>query len=122
MCMSKAQIDELVGITLRQIIVNDDENGITFVSASSGTWQMRHDQDCCEHVRIEEVIGDLDDLVDSPILDARVESNSDNPPINADSWTWTFYILRTQKGTVTLRWLGESNGYYSESVYFSKIA
>lgn len=93
---------------------------------SDGLWYiMYHRQDCCESVTIEDVIGDVQDLIGSPILNAKETVSTDNPPdIQKDyqeSFTWTFYNFATSKGYVTVRWYGESKGYYSESVEFEKV-
>lgn len=72
-------------------------------------------------------MGDLNDLVGSPILMAEESTNrKEHPPDfkhpnGLDSFTWTFYRFATVKGYVNVRWLGESNGYYSESVSFRKV-
>lgn len=72
---------------------------------------------------IEDICGDLNALVGSPILIAREDSSSDLQPGNEgdDSYTWTFYNFATTKGYVAVRWYGTSNGYYSESVDFYKL-
>ena len=75
------------------------------------TMSMTHWQDCCESVYLEDVVGDLDDLVGSPILQAE-EVTEEN---FAREGLWTFYKLATAKGYVTLRWYGESE-YYSLAV------
>lgn len=95
--------------------VGDEE--LTFVRDDGARFVFHHFQSCCEHVRIEDIVGDLQDLVGEPLLLAEEVSNADGPkPEYADSYTWTFYKFATRRGYVDVRWLGESNGYYSESV------
>lgn len=77
-------------------------------------YTFNHEQDCCESVFVKDIVGDIEDLVNTPIL-AAAEATSAGIT-EGDSYTWTFYIFRTILGTVNISWLGESNGYYSESV------
>ncbi len=86
-------------------------------------YAFHHEQDCCENVWVEDVCGDVADLIGSPLVQAEevVSKEGDPKPEYPDSWTWTFYKFATIKGSVTLRWLGESNGYYSESVSFDAV-
>jgi hypothetical protein len=115
---------ELKGKTLTAIEKTDDT--MTFKVDDGSEYEMYHSQDCCESVYIESVVGDLDDLIGEPILVAEEATSGDDPadykPTSdyRDSFTWTFYKLATRKGYVDLRWLGESNGYYSESVSFAR--
>lgn len=84
---------------------------------------MHHHQSCCENVRIEDVNGDWDCLIGSPVTMAYEASSSDCGTTceYEESYTWTFYHIGTVKGVVSIRWYGSSNGYYSESVDFEKI-
>jgi len=119
-----AAFSDLKGKTIISITgatVGNDR--ITFATAEGKSYLMYHSQDCCEGVQIEDIAGDVNDLIGSPVLQADEESNSD--PIEGveagdESFTWTFYRIATAKGLVVLRWLGTSNGYYSESVDFEE--
>ena len=113
---NEREISELIGKTLTEIESNHEE--VLFHTSDGHKYKMYHEQDCCESVELEEVIGEFDDLIGSPITMAEVESNENIDEKNDSSHTWTFYKLATNKGYVTLRWLGESNGYYSETVDF----
>lgn len=115
-------IEELKGQTLAKIERRGDDE-VLFETVDGVHFRMWHSQDCCETVVLQEVIGNLDDLIGAPIAEAEEASGSNDGtvPSGSESYTWTFYKLGTAKGHVTLRWLGESNGYYSESVEFDKL-
>ena len=82
----------------------EQEDGVQFV--------LTHIQDCSESVEIESIDGELDDLIGAPLLMAE-----ETVKVGGGSGTWTFYKFATVKGYVTVRFLGWSNGYYSERVY-----
>jgi hypothetical protein len=118
--------DVLLGKTLAKIDGRVGGDSIVFTTSEGEQYQLWHQQDCCESVTIEDVIGNFDDLIGSPLLMAEKISNADEPvdfkpEYPAESDTWTFYKLATIKGYVTIRWYGESNGYYSEEVDFCKL-
>jgi hypothetical protein len=114
----------LLGQTLTRVErTTDDQAGdlVLFTTAEGRRFELYHKQDCCELVRIEDVAGHLDDLVGAPIVLADESSNRDAAPARDESATWTFYRVGTVKGTVVLRWYGQSNGYYSEGVDFVEV-
>lgn len=121
----RSDISTILGQTIVSITgLDDSSEEVVFELADGRQFGMHHDQDCCESVSINDVEGDIQDLIGLPLLVAEEVDSSDFPAPPGDyvdSYTWTFYRLATQKGYVVVRWLGESNGYYSESVTFGQI-
>ena len=120
-------IKELIGKTIVSIVgMEKGSEEITFTTLDGKQYKMYHEQDCCENVTIDDVCGDVMDLIGSPLLLAEERTSEENPPDFKDvecqeSFTWTFYHFATINGYLDLRWYGESNGYYSESVDFEEI-
>lgn len=117
----------LKGKTLASIHKEDEmQDALIFRTVDDEVFIMSHYFDCCESVGIESIVGDLKDLIGSPITLAE-KATSDAWPDSMpklDEWltfTWTFYKLATIKGYVDIRWLGTSNGYYSEEVNFFMV-
>jgi hypothetical protein len=113
------EFSELIGQTIIHIEGDVDSDELIFTTENN-KYKMYHDQDCCERVSIEDIIGDLSDLLNTPVIEAYETSDSNSDKIDGRE-KWTFYRIATIKGTVTIRWYGSSNGYYSESVDFEKI-
>ena len=135
--MAKMNISVLKGQAIENVAVINDNAGkdeIVFTTGDGNVYRLYHEQGCCESVYIEDIAGDLADLIGSPILNAEeVTHDNENPKeitvipndqaddmSGYDSFTWTFYKLSTIKGSVTIRWYGVSTGYYSESVDFEQ--
>ena len=116
------KIFQMIGKTFLKV-TNIDNKILEFLAENGDRYIFHHDQDCCEHVSIEDIVGDLSDLEGSPILEAEEQFSKSNGKVDiyGESHTWTFYKFGTIKGHVNVRWYGSSNGYYSESVDFSII-
>ena len=133
-------ISELIGKTLKEIKQYEDgdcNDALKFITVDDEEYIMRHYQSCCENVFVEDICGELDDLINTPILEAYESTeywseedgeekyngwkNDDDSFSPYGDYRWTFYILRTIKGSVTIRWYGTSNGHYSVSVNFNKV-
>lgn len=123
--LNYTEISVLKGKTITDIEGLEKDGDEVYIKTSDGcVYKMFHFQECCESVWIEDVCGDVEDLIGSPILVAEGCSNAEDLgelPNSDYSHTWTFYKLATAKGYVDIRWYGTSNGYYSESVDFKQL-
>lgn len=111
-------LKEVVGKTIKRI--EGLEEGSCFVDiyfTDNTKLGFYHWQDCCENVNLHdfEITTSLEKIVGGVINDAR-EDVGEKGHDGWESFTWTFYNINTSKGCINMRWLGESNGYYSESV------
>lgn len=125
--MEVTSFEKLVGHTITDVKIAFDNSVLYLELANGEKHQMFHRQDCCESVYLEDVVGAWYDIKGHEILLAEVVTYDDKNPIEVaateeangyqdNRYRWTFYKLATNRGRVTLRWYGESNGYYSVEV------
>lgn len=123
--MKTTAFDTLIGLIITQVVgLHDGSDHVTIKTLCGREFHMYHEQDCCESVSILDICGDPADICNSEILMAEESTNSEDPPMEGsdESYLWTFYKLSTIKGSITIRWYGESNGYYSEEVSFCEVS
>ena len=121
--------DSLAGKTISRITGAEKGSAEVILETTDGyLYRMYHEQDCCENVEVEDVEGDIEDLIARPSVLAEEATRDREEDVKAgveipdyeESYTWTFYRLATEKGFVIIRWYGSSNGYYSEGVSLSR--
>jgi hypothetical protein len=115
--MNWVTFSELLGKIFIKIEKSDE--CVTFHLSNGAIYELVHDQECGEVVTIDDIDGDLDDLIGNRILQA--EESYQRGTSDEGTSTWSFYKLATIKGYVTIKWYGESNGYYSESAELCQI-
>lgn len=111
------EFNVLEGQTITNVFSSSDE--IRFTTSEGYEYRMFHDQACSESVNIESIVGDLSDLIGQEIILAEERVSSEEGEYG--HFTWTFYTIRTLKTSIDIRWYGESNGYYSETVTLRRI-
>lgn len=128
---SDLNISVLIGKTIISI-VNKDNQVLEFKTNDGETYVMFDEEQSYgneSRAYLEDIAGDLSDLLHKPILVAEERKNHDAPKVKnsdgeVDDWyktLWTFYELATIKGSVTLRWYSTSSPYYAAAVNFRKI-
>ena len=120
------EIKELTGLIVADIDIADDELRIT--TKCGRQFQFYHYQDCCEYVRIVDTKGDMNILKGQKLVKVSMNAYEEDPEDiegldigHDESRTWTDITFATDGDTVISRWVGESNGYYSESVNFCEL-
>ena len=114
---------ELVGKTITAF--DNHAEWPTFTTADGKRYAFDHWQDCCEHVRHISTFEVGDSIIGQPITLAE-DHHPEDPSwwesgYSNDSHTWTHVVLRTATGGIDIWFLGESNGYYGESVELNEI-
>lgn len=96
----------------------DGNDCIYIKTLSDREFHLVHSQDCCESVNLESIDGDIQRLLNSPIITSYESYENGN---SGESSTWSFYHIGTNLDTVVIRFYGESNGYYSETAQLYEL-
>jgi len=113
---------KLVGKSFQQVVVDDDSVTFVYAAFTGDIYTICHFDECCEDVYLEDVCGDIEDLIEEEILISELVTKEGDPlDPDHESNTWSFLKIGTRRGVVTFRWYGSSNGCYGESVGIYKL-
>lgn len=94
-----------------------EETGELELQVGDDVYRFGHVEDCCESVWLADDDG-LAGHVGKTLL--TVEEVTEKGETEWGTHTYTFYHFKFPDAVAVVRWCGESNGYYSESVGLMK--
>lgn len=104
----------LVGKTITEILIAEDKMALLFRTLEAGDILARCDADCCSHTWVEGV-----EIVDFPaeVLEVKDLNWGKRAERNDDGLIQHYgYEIVTIKGSITIDYRNESNGYYGGSL------
>lgn len=121
--MSKnIDFNELVGKTLTKVEISPDRDEANFYCNDGTRYKMYHTQGVCETVVINDISGNIEDLLESPILNAIKRVDVRKQIVDEyNNFLLIFFKLVTAKGQVVIRWYSEADGYSPYDVDFVMV-
>ncbi len=108
---------EAINKVVKSIDVGSDSIVITLENGDA--YYLQHHQDCCESVYLLDD-GNAREIVGYKLL--AIDHEEEAGDGDYESETDTTITLITDKGTIITKWVGTSNGYYSERVDIDFVA
>lgn len=114
-------MNPLVGKTIVEIFLADDQGAIKFVLSDGSEIVAHADCDCCSHTWIEEIIN-LPAALRSPVLkaeDIELPAEFQQPTKRGhyeEEMSYYGFAIKTLNGCCTIAYRNSSNGYYGGSL------
>lgn len=95
--MYDVKVEDLIGKVFTKVYISENKDEMIFENDTE-IYNFYHDQYCCEYVSIEDVVGDLRDLENSPIvMSEEVSRTSSKTEYFDHSKTWFFTNMQLLK-------------------------
>jgi hypothetical protein len=107
-------LKKAIGHRLTAVEKHEGADTMLVLRFDNGEAVFSHFSECCEEVALIDGYEDVASCLEQ-VLRSAEESTKDDPDTYGEK-LWTFYNLRFDDASVSLRFMGESNGYYSVDV------
>lgn len=111
----------LEGEILTNIDIDEDKRQMLLTTKSGRVFRFHHKQDCCEDVKIVGLDENFTTLQGKVINEVKEEVVEEENMEDYEHRTKTNFIFKTDENTAICRWVGISNGYYSETVDIDEL-